>query len=140
MPVMSCSTDGKSGYKWGDSGKCYTYPADNETARKRAKRKAHLQGSAIQHNSGKEMTVSSNTITVGNPIGVTSTVQEYDDSINDYVEQVRHEFSMQFPAVYNSEEDYSYCYVVDVFADYVIVKDDEQYYKVSYEESEDSIT
>lgn len=48
MPVRQCSDDGKPGYKWGDSGKCYTYPRGNETARKAAKRRAILQGVAIE--------------------------------------------------------------------------------------------
>jgi len=26
MPIMSCSSGGKSGYKWGNSGHCYTGP------------------------------------------------------------------------------------------------------------------
>ena len=32
MPIKKCSVDGKSGWKWGDSGHCYTGP----DARKRA--------------------------------------------------------------------------------------------------------
>lgn len=40
MPVKTCSKDGKSGYKYGDSGHCYTGPG--------AKRKAAKQGQAIE--------------------------------------------------------------------------------------------
>ena len=40
MPVQKCSKDGKSGYKWGDSGHCYTGPG--------AKKKALKQGQAIE--------------------------------------------------------------------------------------------
>lgn len=40
MPVKKCSKDGKSGYKYGDSGKCYT----GRSAKSRAKR----QGRAIE--------------------------------------------------------------------------------------------
>jgi hypothetical protein len=47
MPVQTCTLDGKPGYRWGDSGKCYTYAAGNEPARKQAKRKAYIQGVAI---------------------------------------------------------------------------------------------
>jgi len=39
MPVHSCEKDGKSGYQWGDQV-CYTGPD--------AKRKAYIQGYAIQ--------------------------------------------------------------------------------------------
>jgi hypothetical protein len=45
MPVKQCTHDGKSGYKYGDNGKCYT----GEDART----KAEEQGRAIkasQHN------------------------------------------------------------------------------------------
>lgn len=50
MPVKSCRSDGKPGYKWGDSGKCYTYTPDDEESRKRARAKAEKQGRAIQEN------------------------------------------------------------------------------------------
>ena len=46
MPVKACKLKGKSGYKWGDSGKCYTYTPGNETGKKNARQKAHLQGAA----------------------------------------------------------------------------------------------
>ncbi len=40
MPVKPCTSDGKSGFKWGDKGKCYTGPG--------AKAKAAKQGKAIK--------------------------------------------------------------------------------------------
>lgn len=40
MPVKQCQADGKQGYKWGDSGKCYTGPD--------ARAKAEAQGAAIE--------------------------------------------------------------------------------------------
>lgn len=40
MPLKKCSNDGESGYKWGDSGNCYTGPD--------AKKKAIRQGIAIE--------------------------------------------------------------------------------------------
>lgn len=46
MPVKSCSKDGKPGFKWGDSGKCYVY--NNEQSRKQAITKAQKQGRAIK--------------------------------------------------------------------------------------------
>jgi len=46
MPVQACSDKGRPGYKWGNSGKCYTYAAGDEAGRKKAKEKAHLQGAA----------------------------------------------------------------------------------------------
>jgi hypothetical protein len=47
MPVNSCSSGEKPGFKWGDSGKCYTYTPNNEKSMSEAKRKATIQGIAI---------------------------------------------------------------------------------------------
>jgi hypothetical protein len=44
MPIQRCSVDGKQGWKYGDSGRCYTGPG--------AKKKAIRQGLAIQYNNG----------------------------------------------------------------------------------------
>jgi len=40
MPIKKCSSDGQSGYKWGNEGKCYTG--------KDAKKQAIKQGIAIE--------------------------------------------------------------------------------------------
>ena len=45
MPVQKCSKNGKSGYKWGKGGKCYTGP--------NAKKKAAEQGQAIKASKSK---------------------------------------------------------------------------------------
>ena len=50
MPVQSCSLDGKSGYKFGKSGKCYTYEKGNEESKDRAYKKAVKQGQAEHTN------------------------------------------------------------------------------------------
>lgn len=50
MPVQTCTLNGKTGYKWGKSGRCYTYTAGDEASRNRAKNKATTQGRAIQAN------------------------------------------------------------------------------------------
>jgi len=49
MPVKECELDGKSGYKWGDEGKCYTYYPNNESSRRTAKKSALIQGLAIEN-------------------------------------------------------------------------------------------
>ncbi len=46
MPVQSCRSGGRPGYKWGPSGHCYSYPSGNDAARREAKRKAVIQGIA----------------------------------------------------------------------------------------------
>ena len=59
MPLKQCSSDGKSGWKWGDEGHCYTGPD--------AKKKALKQGYAISPNEFKKKIVDSvrdETITV----------------------------------------------------------------------------
>ena len=43
MPIKDCQEDNKSGYKWGDEGKCYTYTPNNEGSRKNAKKNAIIQ-------------------------------------------------------------------------------------------------
>lgn len=58
MPVMTCSEKGKPGYKYGSSGHCYTYTSGNEPSRKKAKRKAILQGTAIAQSTGEKLKLS----------------------------------------------------------------------------------
>ena len=47
MPIKSCQSENKPGFKWGDQGKCYTYTPRNEGSIENAKKKARLQGLAI---------------------------------------------------------------------------------------------
>lgn len=47
MPVKRCTENGRSGYKCGETGKCYTYKSGDEKGRKNAKRKAILQCRAM---------------------------------------------------------------------------------------------
>lgn len=47
MPIMSCSIGDKSGFKYGESGKCYTYQKGDTQGMKNAKHKAIIQGVAI---------------------------------------------------------------------------------------------
>jgi SPP1 gp7 family putative phage head morphogenesis protein len=48
MPVHPASEDGKPGYRWGETGKVYTYTRGNEASRRRAKMLAARQGRAIE--------------------------------------------------------------------------------------------
>lgn len=48
MPERRCHQGGKPGYQYGEEGKCYTYEPGDEVGRKRAKKKAILQGAAIK--------------------------------------------------------------------------------------------
>jgi len=55
MPVKSCQENGKPGWKWGDSGKCYTYTPGDKVSSERAREKAKKQGRAIQVNKASDI-------------------------------------------------------------------------------------
>lgn len=48
MPVQRCTINGKPGFRWGSSGKCYGYTAGNSASRNRARNKAERQGRAVR--------------------------------------------------------------------------------------------
>ena len=50
MPIQQCELDGKSGFQWGKSGKCFTYTSNSDKARNEAKAKAEAQGKAAYAN------------------------------------------------------------------------------------------
>lgn len=57
MPLMRCQMDGKSGWKWGENGTCYTHSGD-AASMMAAKKKAIKQAVAVrmsQKRSGKPM-------------------------------------------------------------------------------------
>jgi len=45
MPIKECSEEGKSGYKWGDAGKCYIHDGTNKS-KKESKKKVIQQAVA----------------------------------------------------------------------------------------------
>ena len=47
MPVGPCSSNGKPGFKYGDSGKCYTYTDGDDSSKSEARRQAEAQGAAM---------------------------------------------------------------------------------------------
>jgi len=48
MPVKPCQENGKPGFKYGDSGKCYTYTPGNTQSKAQARLKAEAQGAAVR--------------------------------------------------------------------------------------------
>jgi hypothetical protein len=48
MPVQECQREGKPGYRWGQSGKCYTYTPGNARERAEARLRAEMQGRAAR--------------------------------------------------------------------------------------------
>jgi len=57
MPVHTCISSSKPGFKYGSSGKCYTYEAGSESGRKSAKSRAVMQGAAIAQSTGEKLVV-----------------------------------------------------------------------------------
>lgn len=53
MPIQSCTKNGKPGFKYGASGKCYTYTTGDEASRQQALEKAKAQARAIRASGGK---------------------------------------------------------------------------------------
>ncbi|MBA7563951.1 hypothetical protein ES708_05613 [subsurface metagenome] len=54
MPIMKCRKDNKPGYRWGNSGFCYTYEAGNKASESVARLKAAKQGAAIHVSKGSK--------------------------------------------------------------------------------------
>lgn len=54
MPLIHATENGKPGYKWGESGKFYTYISGNEISRMEAKKKAIKQAIAIGYSEERE--------------------------------------------------------------------------------------
>ena len=48
MPIQTCTKNGKPGFKYGDSGTCYTYTKGNKSSRERARKLAVKQAGAIK--------------------------------------------------------------------------------------------
>lgn len=46
MPIKNCNKDGKPGYSWGNTNKCWTYDPNNEASRKKARQNCIKQGYA----------------------------------------------------------------------------------------------
>ena len=46
MPINRCQLNNKPGWKWGSSGKCYTYDPSNKATETVARKKAQDQGIA----------------------------------------------------------------------------------------------
>jgi len=54
MPLMKCKLEKKPGWKYGKSGKCYTYTSGNKKSESTAKLKAIKQGFIIPKSSGEK--------------------------------------------------------------------------------------
>lgn len=65
--------------------------------------------------------------------------QEFDNSLNDFIERVRAAFAKRFPSTGYSDGD-GYVWVTDVFQDKVVAKQGDKYYEVSMTVTGDSVT
>lgn len=52
MPVKQVKVDGKTGFRWGKTGKFYPYTPGNTASMKRAKQRAIDQGLAVSYKQG----------------------------------------------------------------------------------------
>lgn len=136
MPVQACRSNHKPGYQYGETGRCYTYTPGNEASRKRAKRKAYLQGAAIEARRGGKVKE------IKDEMADDVDVREFDDSINDWMEKLRAIFDEQFPTdtFRNEAGAYEYAWITDFFENYVVVRLGGKYYEVGFEEDGDSVT
>ena len=75
MPLKKCSEDQKSGWKWGDSGKCYTGPE--------GKKKAIRQGISIEGPEKFQKMVSTNSLSLNTTDigGLVQAMREEDFSV-----------------------------------------------------------
>lgn len=53
MPAQRCRANGRRGWKWGRTGKCYTYRTGDKAGSKRAMALARKQGFAIEKSKRK---------------------------------------------------------------------------------------
>ena len=54
MPIQRTTKDGKPGYKYGPSGKVYTYTPGSKASRERARKKAERQRQAVRSTGWRE--------------------------------------------------------------------------------------
>lgn len=54
MPIIRCNKNSKPGFKFGKTGTCYTYTANDPASRKRARKKAEAQERAARASGFKE--------------------------------------------------------------------------------------
>lgn len=52
MPIMRCQLKGKPGFKYGVTGKCYTYKKNDKRSMAAARARARSQGQAIEKSKG----------------------------------------------------------------------------------------
>lgn len=54
MPVNDCMENNKKGYKWGSTGKCYTYDDGDDNSKEEAYSKMMKQARAIEASKSKQ--------------------------------------------------------------------------------------
>ena len=53
MPVQRCTENGRPGWRYGTTGKCYCFTKGDKAGSNAAKRKAYIQASAIKTSQAK---------------------------------------------------------------------------------------
>lgn len=67
-------------------------------------------------------------------------VAEYDNSLNDFIERVRSEFTRQFATPTYSDSNPVYCWPTDIFTDHLIAREGDSYFRVTMEVTDEKIT
>jgi hypothetical protein len=67
--------------------------------------------------------------------------QEYDNSLNDFIDRVREAFSRQFTQMRDGMVgNYDYVWTTDIFTDHLIARQGDKYYRVGFEIKDDKVT
>jgi hypothetical protein len=111
MPIKSCESDKKPGFKWGDQGKCYTYEPKNEGSLRNARKKATAQGIAIGDIKLEDLRVSfdyHDTLTTDK--GKELLQKEFDEKNNIYIISAAHDINelLPFAEKYGIRKDHVY--------------------------------
>lgn len=82
MPVKKCSNNGKPGFKFGDSGHCYTYVAGDPASMKEARKKALMQEIAIRASGWSEKIYKENNMQIQLAYDNAAEIKKQHDSMN----------------------------------------------------------
>lgn len=81
MPVKECSSNGKPGFQFGDSGHCYTYNLGDKASMSEAKNKAHQQEVAARASGWSEKIYKEKTMQIQLPYDNATEIKKQHDSM-----------------------------------------------------------
>lgn len=90
MPIKHCKKDGKSGFKWGNSAKCWTYTAGDKASMMAAKKACIRQAIAIAGPQKFKEEVSHNSsLTAQESDEIYELLGNWPETIEDYKELIK---------------------------------------------------